>query len=432
MPMNRRSFIQLMAATAGVGLAGAPYVACAAEIMPKTGRRVVVVGGGYGGAIAAKYLRITDPSIEVVLIDREKTYIACPLSNLVLIGIRSLDDNKYTLAGLAAKYGVKLVYDTVTGVDAGAKKVIMSGGTLSYDKLVLAPGVDYRYAEIEGYDPVKTPEVMPHAWKAGPQTLLLKRQLEAMQDGGTVVLTVPTFPFKCPPGPYERTNMIALYLKRHKPKSKIILWDANANIVAKEKLFKAGWAKHYGWDEKDQSKGLIAYYPNSKLTQIDMKAMAIDNGVELLKGDVVSPIPEQKAGLIAQQAGVIGADGKWCPVDQITFESTLVKDIHVIGDAVAAAPLPKSAYAANSEGKVCALNLVQAMNGKELIAPSQVNVCYSYVTDREAMSVSGIYQVKDGKTVLVPDSGGVSPEASELEAVYGKSWMVNIMAESST
>ena len=429
MPMNRRSFIKLMGAATGAGLVSAPFVARAAEIMPKTGRRVVVVGGGFGGAIAAKYIRMADPSIEVVLIDREKTYVACPLSNLVLAGIRNLDDNKYTLAGLAANHGVKLHYGDVTGVDAGAKKVVMAdGGTIAYDKLVLSPGVDYRYEEIEGYDPVKTPELMPHAWKAGPQTLQLRKQLEAMKDGGTVVLTVPTFPFRCPPGPYERTNMIAFYLKNHKPKSKIVVWDANANIMAKEKLFKAGWAKHYGWDEKDPSKGLIAYYPNSKLTKVDMKGMAVDNGVELLKGDVIAPVPAQKAGHIAHVAGVV--EGFWCPVNQTTFESTKVKDIHIIGDAVSAAPLPKSAYSANSEAKVCALNIVQAMNDKELVAPTHVNVCYSYVTDNEAMSVAGVYREKEGKTVV--SNLAVSPEATETEAIYGKSWMLNIMAETST
>ena len=430
MPMNRRSFIKLMGAATGVGLAGAPYISVAAEIMPKTGRRVVVVGGGFGGAIAAKYIRMTDPSIEVVLIDREKVYVACPLSNLVLAGIRNLKDNEYTLASLATNHGVKLHYGDVTGVDAGAKKVIMAdGATIAYDKLVLSPGIDYRYEEIEGYDPVKTPEVMPHAWKAGPHTLMLRKQLEAMKDGGTVVLTVPTFPFRCPPGPYERINMIAHYLKNHKPKSKIVAWDANNNIMAKEKLFKAGWAKHYGWDEKDPSKGLIAYYPNSKLTKVDMKAMAVDNGVELLKGDVITAIPAQKAGKIAHIAGV-SEKGLWCPVNPVSFESTLVKDIHVIGDAANAAPLPKSAYAANSEAKVCALNIVQAMNDKELIDPSHVNVCYSYVTDKEAMSVAGVYKVKEGKTVAA--TLAVSPVATETEAIYGKSWMMNIMAETST
>ena len=430
MTINRRSFIKLVGA--GAGVLAFPYISSAADIMPKTGRRVVVVGGGSGGAVVAKYLRLADPSIEVVLIEAEKSYIACPLSNLAMVGLRTLEENTVTLGGLAAKHGIKLVYDTVTAVDAAAKKVVCSAGAIAYDKLVLSPGIDYRYEEIEGYDPAKTPEIMPHAWKAGPQTLMLKKQLADMKDGGVVVMTIPQAPYRCPPGPYERISLIAHYLKQNKPKSKIIVWDGNETIVAKAPLFKKGWAKHYGYDDKDSSKGLIAYHGNSKLAKVDVKVMGVDNGVELLKGDVVNVIPPQRAGVIAQKAGVVGPDKKWCPVDQITFESTQVKDIHVIGDACFAGALPKSTYAANSEAKVAALNIVQAMNGKELIAPSHVNVCYSYITDKEAVSVSGIYVEKEGKTIAVPNSGGLSPDLNEAEGIYARSWMKNILVEMSS
>lgn len=430
MSINRRSFIKLIGA--GAGALAFPYISSATDILPKTGRRVVVVGGGSGGAIAAKYIRLSDPSIEVVLIEAEKSYVACPLSNLVLAGIRTIEENTITIDKMAAKHGIKLLFDTVTAVDAEAKKVICSAGAIAYDKLVLSPGIDYRFEEIEGYDPLKTPEIMPHAWKAGPQTLLLKKQLMDMKDGGVVVMTIPQAPYRCPPGPYERINMIALYLKQNKPKSKIIVWDANENIVAKAALFKKGWSKHFGYDDKDTSKGMIAYNGNSKLTKVDVAAMAVDNGIESLKGDVINIIPPQRAGIIAQKAGVVGADKKWCTVDQVSFESTQVKDIHVIGDSCFGGALPKSTYAANSEAKVCALNIVQALNGKELIAPSHVNVCYSYITDKEAVSVSGIYIEKDGKTVAVPNSGGLSPDLNEVEAIYAKSWMKNIMTEMST
>ncbi len=430
MSINRRNFIKL--AGAGASVLAFPYMSRAADILPKTGRRVVVVGGGSGGAIAAKYIRKTDPSIEVVLIEAEKSYIACPLSNLVLAGIRTLEENTITVSKMAANHGIKLIYDTVTAVDAEAKKVICSAGAIAYDKLVLSPGIDYRFEEIEGYDPAKTPEIMPHAWKAGPQTLLLKKQLTDMKDGGVVVITIPQAPFRCPPGPYERVNMIALYLKQQKPKSKIIVWDANDNIVSKPALFRKGWTKYFGYDDKDTTKGLIAYNGNSKLARIDTNAMAVDNGIELLKGDVINVIPPQRAGIIAQLAGVVGTDKKWCTVDQVTFESTQVKDIHVIGDACATGAMPKSATAANSQAKVCALNIVQALNGKELIAPSQANVCYSFITDKEAVSVSGIYIEKDGKTIAVPNSGGVSPDLNEYEAVAARSWMKNIMTEMST
>ncbi|MDD5331179.1 MAG: FCSD flavin-binding domain-containing protein [Sulfuricella sp.] len=424
MTMNRRSFIKLMGAVTGAGLAGAPMISSAAEILPKKGRRVVVVGGGYGGSIVAKYIRMNDPSIEVVLIDRDKTYISCPFSNLVIGGSRKLDENKITREGLASHHGVKLVYDEVTAVDTAAKKVVMSGGTLSYDRLVLSPGIDFRFDEIEGYDAVETPKVIPHAWKAGPQTLLLRKQLEDMTAGGTVVLSIPVTPFRCPPGPYERISQIAWFLKNNKPGSKIIALDANPDIVSKKGLFLKGWKKHY--------EGMVEYRPANKVIKVDAGKRSVDTGVEEIAGAVVNLIPPQKAGLIAHVAGVVGEDKKWCPVNQVTFESTIAKDVHIIGDAAIAGAMPKSGYSANSQAKVCALNIVQLMNDKELIDPSHVNVCYSYLTDKEAVTVAAVYKVAEGKTIAVPNSGGVSPDLSELEAIYGKSWIKNILAEMST
>jgi sulfide dehydrogenase [flavocytochrome c] flavoprotein subunit len=424
MTMNRRSFIKLMGAATGVGLAGAPFVTSAAEIMPKKGRRVVVVGGGYGGTIVAKYIRMNDPSIEVVLIDRDKTFVSCPFSNLVIGGSRNLDENKITREGLASNHGVKLVYDEVTAVDTAAKKVVLNGGTISYDRLVLSPGIDFRFEEIEGYDPVATPKVIPHAWKAGEQTLILRKQLEDMKAGGTVVLSIPVTPFRCPPGPYERISQIAWYLKNHKPGSKIIALDANPDIVSKKGLFLKGWKKHY--------EGMVEYRPANKVVKVDAKKRSVDTGVEEIAGAVVNLIPPQKAGLIAHKAGVVGEDKKWCPVNQVTFESTIAKDVHIIGDASIAGAMPKSGYSANSQAKVCALNIVQLMNDKDLIDPSHVNVCYSYLTDKEAVTVSAVYKVAEGKTIAVPNSGGVSPDLSELEAIYGRSWIKNILAEMST
>jgi sulfide dehydrogenase [flavocytochrome c] flavoprotein subunit len=421
-----------MGAATGVGLAGAPFIASAAEILPKKGRRVVVVGGGYGGAIVAKYIRMNDSSIEVVLIDRDKTYISCPFSNLVIGGIRDIKENTLTREGLASNHGVKLVYDEVTAVDTAAQKVIMNGGTLSYDRLVLSPGIDFRFEEIEGYDAVETPKVMPHAWKAGEQTLRIRKQLEDMKDGGTVVFSIPVTPFRCPPGPYERISMVAMYLKQHKPKSRIIALDANPDIVSKGALFRKAWTKHYGFDPKDVSKGFISYQNNQKVSKIDMKKRSVDTGVEEFAGDVVCLVPPQKAGLIAHKAGVVGEDKKWCPVNQMTFESTLAKNVHVIGDACSAGAMPKSGYSANSQAKVAALNIVQLMNDKELIDPSHVNVCYSYIAEKEAVTVSAVYKVAEGKTIAVPNSGGVSPDLSELEAIYGRSWIKNILAEMST
>lgn len=432
MTMNRRSFIKLLGASAGVGLAGAPMISVANEIMPKKGRRVVVVGGGFGGTIAAKYIRMSDPTIEVVLVSDNKDFIACPFTNLVIAGFRDIKENTINYEKLAANHGIQMVYAHADSVDVGAKKVVTDKGTIAYDRLILSPGIDFRFDEIDGYDGKTTPDVIPHGWKAGPQTLLLKKQLESMKDGGVVVMTVPPTPYRCPPGPYERINMIAHYLKHNKPKSKIIAWDANEDITSKAGLFRKGWTKHYGYDAKDSSKGMISYHNNHKIVKVDVKGMEIDSGVDSVKGDVINIIPPQKAGMIAFKSGVVGEDKRWCPVDQTTFESKLVPGIHVIGDACIASPMPKSGYSANSQAKVCALNVVQLMNGKAPIPPSHVNVCYSYITDKEAVTVSAVYKEKDGKTIAIPNSGGVSPDLSELEARYGYGWIKNILTEMSS
>ncbi|MDP2785258.1 MAG: FAD/NAD(P)-binding oxidoreductase [Sulfurimicrobium sp.] len=422
--MNRRNFIQMAGIAAGLSMASFSVIARAGEVLPKKGRRVVVVGGGYGGTIVSKYIRMSDPSIEVVMIERNKTYVSCPFSNLVIGGSRDLKDNMITYEKLAAKHGIQVVYDEVTGIDVAAKQVRVGAGTISYDRLVLSPGIDFRFDELEGYDPLETPKYMPHAWKAGEQTLRLRKQLVDMADGGTVVLSVPVTPFRCPPGPYERISQIAWYLKNHKPKSKLIVLDANPDIVSKGPLFRKAWEKHY--------QGIIEFHAANKVSKVDHKAMSVDTGVEEIKGAVINVVPPQKAGAVAYMAGVVGEDKKWCPVNQVTFESTLVPNVHVIGDACSAGAMPKSGYSANSQAKVCALNVVQLMNGKDLIPPSHVNVCYSYVTDKEAISVSAVYKVAEGKTIAVPNSGGVSPDLSELEGVYAHSWIKNILHEMSS
>lgn len=432
MSMNRRSFIKLLGASAGVGLAGAPMFSVANEIMPKKGRRVVVLGGGYGGAIAAKYIRMADPSIEVVLVTENKEYISGPLSTLVIAGFRDLKDNTINYEKLASNHDIKMVYAHAESVDAGAKVLVTDQGTIAYDRLVLSPGIDFRFEEIEGYDAKTTPEVVPHGWLPGAQTLLLKKQIESMKQGGVVVLTVPPTPYRCPPGPYERTSLFAYYLKQHNPTAKVIVWDANEKIASKGPLFMKGWTKHYGFDAKDSSKGMVSYHSNSKVTKIDVKSMEIDNGVETIKADMINIIPPQKAGLIAFKAGVVGEDKKWCPVNPVTFESKLAPGIHVIGDSCSAAPMPKSGYAANSQAKCCAMNLVQLMNGKPMIPPSFVNVCYSFITDKEAISVAAVYKEAGGKVVEVPNSGGVSPDLSEMDARYAYGWIKNILTEMST
>jgi len=398
MTLDRRSFIKILGSASGValaGCAGAPAVSAgsAAEIMPKTRRRVVVVGGGYGGTIAAKYVRMLDSSIEVVLVERNDHFVSCPFSNLYIGGIlNDLTPLTIKYDKLAANHGIKVVQAEVTAIDAAAM------------------------------------EAMPHAWKAGPQTVLLRKQLVAMKDGGTVVLSVPLSPFRCPPGPYERTSMIAHYLKQHKPKSKIIVLDANPAIASKGPLFTKGW--------KDNYTGIIDYRAAKKVTEVDAKSMTVlIEGIEEVKGDVVNIIPPQKAAMIAHQAGLVGEDKKWCPVNATTFESTLHKDVHVIGDSSIAGAMPKSGYSANSEAKVCAMNIVAMMNGKETSEMSGINTCYSYITEHEAVSVAAVYAVKEGKIIAVPNSGGVSPgdfSAAKMEAIYAHSWLKNILTEMST
>lgn len=433
MTIDRRSFLKLLSAGAGAGAlygcAGtgtAPAVSAAKEVMPKSGRRVVVIGGGYGGSTAAKYVRMNDPSIEVVLIERNRQFVSCPFSNLYIGGLMK-DMSPLTIGydKLAANHGIKMVYDEVTAIDPAARKVVVGGGTIAYDRLIVSPGIDFRFEDIKGYDPIETPKLIPHAWKAGEQTVLLRKQLEAMRDGGVVVMTVPLTPFRCPPGPYERASMIAMYLKQAKPKSKIIVLDSNPDIVSKAGLFKKGWAKNY--------KDIIDYRGAKKVTEVNAKTRTVlVEGLEDIKGDVVNLIPPQRAGHIAVKAGLVGPDKNWCPVNPTTFESTIHKDIHVIGDASIAGAMPKSGYSANSEAKVCAMNVVALMNGKEITELSGINTCYSFITAKEAVSVTGVYKVDKGAIIAAPGSVGVSPDLSELEAVYAESWLRNILTEMST
>ncbi|MFA6063647.1 MAG: FCSD flavin-binding domain-containing protein [Gallionella sp.] len=422
MTMERRNFLKLL----GAGAATVSLAGCATQpaVAESTARKVVVIGGGYGGTIAAKYIRMMDHNIEVTLIERNDHYVSCPFSNLYLGGILpDLTSLTIKYDGLAANHGVKVVQAEVTGIDAAAHTVTTSKGVFKYDRLVVSPGVEFRTDEVANYDP----EIMPHAWKAGPQTVLLRKQLEAMKPGGTVVLSIPLAPFRCPPGPYERTSMIAMYLKQNKPGSKIIVLDANPDIVSKKGLFLKGWKKHYD--------GIIDYRPAKKVTEVDNKNMSVlIEGIEEVKGNVINIIPPQKAGHIAHVAGLVGADKKWCPVNPTTFESTLQKDIHVIGDSSSAGAMPKSGYSANSEAKICAANIVALINGREVTEMSGVNTCYSFLSAKEAVSVTGVYAVNKEKNAIeaVAGSVGVSPDLSELESVYAQSWLKNILTEMST
>lgn len=419
--INRRTFIQTLGAAAAVGAIGTPYIAMGAS------KKVVVVGGGTGGATAAKYLRMADSSIEVTLIEPNKDYYTCYLSNEVLGGNREMDTIKFGYEGLK-KHGVKVVHDYVTGIDAEKKKVTTKGGeSFDFDRCIVAPGIQMRYDTIEGYDEA-TAEKVVHAWKAGPQTETLRKQLVDMKDGGTVVIAPPPNPFRCPPGPYERASQIADYLKREKPKSKIIILDPKPKF-SKQGLFEQGWEKMYGY-KTDNSMIELRSGPDNGVSKIDAATMTAFTEFEEIKADVMNVIPAQHAGKIASTAGLANDKG-WCPIHLDTFESTLKKGIHVIGDASVATGLPKSGYAANSEGKVCAAAVAAALNGAEMGSPSYVNTCYSIVGKDYGISVASVHKLAEDKSKIIKVSGGLTPKDADAdmhkrEVGYAHSWFKNI------
>lgn len=421
MAITRRDFIKVIGGATALGLTGLPLISRAGEKA-----KVVVIGGGYAGATAAKYLRMANADIEVTLIEKGATYVSCPLSNEVLAGDRKIESLTFDYKALSEKHGVKVVNAEVTEIDPEKKMVKTASGEHPYDKLIVAPGVEFKWGAIEGYDEAAS-EIMPHAWKAGPQTLLLRKQIEGMKDGENVIIVAPANPFRCPPGPYERAAQIAHYLKANKPKSKVIILDAK-DAFSKQPLFQAGWERFYP--------GMIEWIPaakDGKVNKVDPKTMTVYTEFEEHKGAVVNVIPPQQAGAIAQKAG-LADDSGWCPVDQKTFESTLQKDIYVIGDASMAGAMPKSGYAANSQAKVCASAIVAAVGGGEAPEPSYVNTCYSLITPDYGISVAAVYQLEEGKIVSVKDSGGVSPAdasdtARKLEAEYARAWFDNVTAD---
>lgn len=385
-----------------------------------TAGRVIVVGGGFGGATAAKYIKRRNPLIEVTLIEPSAQFHTCPFSNLYLGGLRSFDAQIHGFDELRS-LGVRVLQGYAQDVDSVRKLLTLStGDQLSYDKLVLSPGIDIRWSALAGYDEAAA-QLAPHAWKAGPQTLILKRQLDAMPDGGLFLMVAPANPYRCPPGPYERASMVAYYLKTHKPKSKILILDAKNNF-SKQTLFMDAWKRLYG--------DMIEWVPANKdgnVIRVDAKSLSVETEFNTKhQASVLNVIPPQFAGLIAQRAGVTNKSG-WVPVQAQTFESSQVRDIYVVGDATIAAPMPKSGFCANAQGKVVAAAIVNALTGKEAATASWANTCYSLVGPDYGISVAGVYEVTGGKIVEVKGSGGVSPrEASDdirkREAGYGLAW----------
>ncbi|MGD2073607.1 MAG: FCSD flavin-binding domain-containing protein [Gammaproteobacteria bacterium] len=425
MAISRRQFIKALSA-AGLG-AGASSLVVGPALAGKGGGNVVVVGGGFGGATAAKYIRLIDPSVNVTLVEPVKSYTTCPGSNWVLGGLRDMNSITFTYDTLADKYGVKVMHDTVTGIDPEAKKLTLQGGdSLSYDRLVVSPGIDFRFDKVEGYD-ASVAEKIPHAWKAGPQTALLADQLKAMKDGGLVLIAAPSNPFRCPPGPYERASMIAHYLKSNKPKSKIMILDTKDKF-SKQGLFTKGWEELYGYGTDKSMIEWVSASEGGAWNRVDAKNMSVHSDFVDQKADVINVIPPQFAGDIARGSGLADDTG-WCPIDGKTFESTIHPGIHVIGDASIAAPLPKSGYAANSEAKVCAFAVVAMLKGQEAPTPTWVNTCYSLVGPRYGISVAMVYDLtEEGKIGKVEGSGGVTPMDGNRrkEANYAESWYDNI------
>ncbi len=427
--MQRRHFVQ-----ASLGLAGtsslAGLVGCAAPHALSSGgkAKVVVVGGGYGGATAAKYLRLlSDARLDVTLIEPNTSFVSCPLSNLVLGGSKTMADITRPYDTLASKHGVHIVRDTVTALDATQKTVTLAGGsTLPYDKLILSPGIDLLWRSVEGLQAANTSGRILQAWKAGPETLALRKQLEAMPDGGVYALTIPEAPYRCPPGPYERACQVASYFKKAKPRSKVLILDANPDVTSKPALFKKAWAEDY--------KGIVEYRPQHNAIAVDAATNTVKFDVQDdVKAAVLNVLPAMSAGRIAVQSGLANANARWCNVHYQTFESTAAKDVHVIGDAIqVASGMPKSGHMANNHAKVTAAAVVAQLLGVEVEAnPLLMNTCYSFISDNRVVHVASVhaYAAAEKTYKVIAGTAGVSGAASELEGVYALDWAKNIWAD---
>ena len=416
---SRRDFLKTAVAGASAAVLPLPAIAQGA------GGRVVVVGGGFGGATCARFIRRIDPRIAVTLVEASPTFTACPFSNLVIVGLRDLKAQEFGYDKLAADQ-VTVRISPATAIDAQGRNVTLgNGASLPYDRLVLSPGIDIRWDALPGYTEAAA-ERMPHAWKAGEQTLLLRRQLEAMEDGGTVVISAPANPFRCPPGPYERASLIAYYLKTKKPRSKLIVLDAK-DAFSKQGLFQAAWKALYPNLE------WVSLSSGGKVTSVDAGAMTLVTDFARHKADVSNVIPPQKAGRIAEIAGAADRTG-WCPIDPATFESKLQPNIHVIGDASIAGAMPKSAFTANAQAEVCAAAVAKLIAGGKPDDPRLINTCYSLVAPDYGISVAGVYRPADGQLKDVEGSGGVSPinapaSTRAAEATFANGWFSTITQE---
>src|SRR5262245_27454362 len=417
---TRREFLASAGSAAAVAaLVTAPAIAQATP-------RVVVIGGGFAGTSLARALKRADPRIAVTLVTADRTFTACPCSNLVIGGLRTLNQQQFRYDNVAAD-GIELTFTAATQVDPQTRSVALaSDATLTYDRLVIAPGIDLDWSGLPGYTEAAA-EKMPHAWKAGEQTVLLRRQLEAMDDGGIVVMSAPANPFRCPPGPYERASLIANYLKTSKPRSKLILLDAK-DTFSKQRLFQNAWRElypdHLEWVPLSQG---------GKVTSVDPAEMTLTTDFATHKAAVANVIPPQRAARVAQIAGVADNTG-WCPIDPVTFESKRVPNVHVLGDAIIAGAMPKSAFAANAQAKVCAAAIAKLLVGEPPSQPKIINTCYSMVAPNYGITVAGVYVPINGVLTDVQGAGGVSPvdaprSERAQEALFAEGWFNTITGE---
>ncbi|MEY3871745.1 MAG: hypothetical protein RLZZ296_740 [Pseudomonadota bacterium] len=420
--LQRRTLLQSTAALGLLGLAG-----CATRSIPARAK-VVVIGGGYGGATAAKYVRMfSDYKIDVVLIEPQDAFISCPISNLVLSGGKQIADLTVPYTALSRRHGITVVKDMASAIDTQRKTVTLAGGaTIGYDKLVVSPGVELQLDSIQGLRDANASGQILQAWKAGAETVALRRQLEAMPDGGVFAISIPEAPYRCPPGPYERASVVAGYLKANKPRSKVLILDANPDVTSKGALFKKVWAEQY--------KGMVEYRSQHKTVAVDAKEGVIKFEIqEDVKAQVLNVLPPMRAGSIAVKAGLNNQNNRWCGVNYLNFESTAAKDVHVLGDAIQIAPaMPKSGHMANSHGKVAAAAIVAELAGWEINpAPMLTNTCYSFVDNKNVVHVASVHEyVAAEKTFkTVAGSGGLSPAPNELEGVYALNWASNIWAD---
>ncbi len=409
-----------LAAVAGAALSG-----CASLTGGPSIGRVVIVGGGFGGATAARYLRLWGGNVDVTLVERNASFVSCPISNLVLGGHKQMSDITVSYAGLEAM-GVKRIQGDAVAIDAQAKEVRLADGRkLPYDRVIVSPGIDFMVEQVAGLASPAAQERFLHSWKAGPQTVALRRQLEAMPDGGVYALAIPKAPYRCPPGPYERACMVASYFKQFKPRSKVLVLDANPEITSKKGLFEKAFADHY--------KGILEYRPNNELKQVDAATGMAKLEFDDVKADVLNVVPPQRAGDIARSAGLINMNNRWVGVNWLTMESTAVPGIHVLGDATFSAPaMPKSGHMANQHAKVAAAAIIQLLKGQPVSeAPVVMNTCYSFVTARDVVHVASVHQydAKDKTFKTVPGSGGVSAAANQVEGRNALAWAANIWAD---